>query len=151
MRKSDSILDTLSPAERSAIVDRIKYLRTDILDMTQSQFAQNVNISQTYLSLMENGNRELNVSALLQIASSFRLNLDWLIYGIGNDDNIFENSNITKDDFINSNHHSVLTDLKKTYSLKDSELEFIKKFLSLSSKEKHSFINAINLLSDVWK
>lgn len=147
---TETLLDNLSPEELSSITDRIKYLRNDILNMTQTQFALSANISQTYLSQIENGNRKINISTILRISSSLKVNLDWLIYGIGNDDNIFESDKITKDLLIQSHKQSVLTDLQNAYSLKTSELDFISWFLSLSQNQRKEYIAAIKTLSSLY-
>lgn len=151
MKKSNTILDTLSSEELSLISNRIKHLRCDILHMTQSEFATTVKISQSYLSFLENGDRDINMSAIVNIATSLRVNLDWLIYGIGSDDNIFASENITKDYFVQSNQASVLKELQKIYSLKPSEIEFIEWYLTLQSKERQEFVKSINTISALLK
>jgi len=144
---SQKLLDSFSPDELSSIIDRIKYLRNDFLHMTQTQFALSANISQTYLSQLENGNRKINMSTILNISSALKINLDWLIYGIGDDKNIFASGNITKDLIVEANQSDVLQQLQKAYSLKKDELEYISWFLSLSSKDKQQYISAINALT----
>lgn len=143
------LLDTLSPEELSSITDRIKYLRCGVLQMTQTQFALSANISQTYLSQLENGNKKINISTILHISSSLKINLDWLIYGIGDDSNIFDSSQISKDLLIRSNQQTVLHDIQKVYSLKSKELDFISWFLSLPSKDRQKYIAAIETLTSI--
>ena len=151
MKKTNTILDTLSAEERSSISGRIKHLRCDILHMTQSEFAATVKISQSYLSFFENGDRDINMSAITSIATSLRINLDWLIYGIGDDDNIFASENITKDFFVQSNQASVLKELQKAYSLKSAEISFLEWYLSLEPKRRQDFLKSINTLSALFK
>ena len=151
MKKTNNILDTLSSDELVLISNRIKYLRCEILHMTQSEFATSVKISQSYLSFLENGDRDINLSAIENIATSLRVNLDWLIYGIGDDDNIFASQNITKDFLVQSNQLSILKELQKVYSLKSSEIEFLEWYLSLDSKKRQDFIKSINTLSSLSK
>lgn len=134
-------LTDLSPMEFQQIANRIIYLRQNILRMPQHQFADMIEISQPYLSLLENQKKELNMETLMQIASVFNINLDWLIYGIGGDKNIFQKG-------YHEQHQQTeaLVSLKKAYSLKDADIEFIQKYLSLSDKERSSIIKASNVL-----
>lgn len=151
MKKPNTILDTLSSEELSLISNRIKHLRCDILHMTQSEFATTVKISQSYLSFLETGDRDINMSSIENIATSLRVNLDWLIYGIGGDDNIFASENITKDYLVQYNQASVLKELQKIYSLKPSEIDFIEWYLTLQSKERQEFVKSINTISALLK
>ena len=119
--------------------------------MTQSEFATTVKISQSYLSFLENGDRDINLSAIENIATSLRVNLDWLIYGIGGDDNIFASENITKDFLMHSNQISILNELQKAYSLKSNEIDFLEWYLSLDSNKRQEFIKSINTLFSLLK
>ena len=150
MKTTDiSLIDDLSPEEISQITERIAYLRSTILQMTQSQFADNVNMSQAYLSLLENGKKELTMSAIRQISSSLRVNLDWLIYGIGDDDNVFQSEKITKSYLEASGKSSALAALQKAYTLKPDELDFISRYLDMSSKERLQYSNALKTIAEL--
>lgn len=135
-------LTDLSPAEFQQIANRIAYLRQDVLCMSQQQFADTVGISQTYLSLLENQKKEFNMELLMQIISSLDVNLDWLIYGLGGDENIFQarRNKIRQQE-------DALTCLKKAYSLKNSDIEFIQRYISLSDKDR----SALMKMSDVLR
>ena len=126
-------LAELNHAELQQITDRIIYLRQDVLCMSQQQFADVIGISQTYLSLLENQNKEFNIELIMQIVSSLNVNLNWLIYGIGGNDNIFQARH-------NKLHQQseALDALKKAYSLRDTDIEFIQRYISLSDKERSS-------------
>lgn len=126
-------LSDLTPAELQQIASRIIYLRQDVLHMSQQQFADAVGISQTYLSLLENQKKEFNMELLMQIVLSLNINLDWLIYGLGGNDNIFQarqNKELQRSEALKA--------LKKAYSLRDTDIEFIQRYLSLSDKERTS-------------
>ena len=144
-----SLLDNLSKDELADIAYRIKYLRNDILHMTQSQFALSVKISQTYLSQIENGNKKINMSTILLISAALKVNLDWLIYGMGTDDNIFGSEKVTKDSLIHSAQAAALQELQNSFSLKNNELDFLSWFLNLSSKDRQRYIDAVNILSSI--
>ena len=149
--KSNAILDSLSAEELASISQRIKYLRTDILQMTQSEFANAANISQTYLSFLERGERDINIPFITNISSSLKINLDWLIYGIGDDSNIFASQHITKELLLKNSQEYALSELQKAYSLKNTDLDFLKWYLSLSKAERLHFVEATNTISKLMK
>jgi len=60
------------------IGDRIKQLRKS-LNLTQSQFAILINISQSALSEIENNRFNPSLETLLSIKDKFGINLDWMI------------------------------------------------------------------------
>ena len=151
MKNTDnSLLHKLTHTEISDIAKRIIYLRSTILHMTQLQFATAVNISQTYLSLLENNKKDINMSTILQISSSLRVNLDWLIYGIGDDNNIFQAENITKDYLLQISRAAALHELQTSYALKSNEVEFISWYLNLSSKERQCYASALKTIAELY-
>ena len=60
---------------------RIRELRG--FDITQSEFAQRIGISQSYLSTVERGNVEAGAEVLLTISREFKKSLEWLLTGEG--------------------------------------------------------------------
>lgn len=58
-------------------MQRIKELRTS-LGLTQTQFAEKLNINQATLSLYESQDRMPNIETLLSIAKKFNVSIDWL-------------------------------------------------------------------------
>lgn len=148
--RENALLNNLSSDEIAGISKRIIYLRNSILHMTQSQFANHVKISQTYLSMLENGKKEILDSTICQIATSLHVNLDWLVYGIGGDENIFQSETITKEYFEDAAKNAVLSDLQAAYSLKPNEIDFVTWFLNLSSKDKQKYIAAVGAISDLY-
>lgn len=148
--RENTLLNNLSSEEIAGISKRIIYLRNSILHMTQSQFANHVKISQTYLSMLENGKKEILDSTICQIATSLHVNLDWLVYGIGGDENIFQSETLTKEYFEDTAKKAVLSDLQAAYSLKPNEIDFVTWFLNLSSKDKQKYIAAVGAISDLY-
>lgn len=59
---------------------RIKELRNSI-DYTQEKFAAQINISTSYLALLETGKRMPSLDVLAQIVDSFPISLDYLLFG----------------------------------------------------------------------
>jgi transcriptional regulator with XRE-family HTH domain len=49
--------------------------------MTQAQFARRIGITQSYLSALEHGEKELGAAVLLAISKEFGTSVDWLLTG----------------------------------------------------------------------
>jgi transcriptional regulator with XRE-family HTH domain len=62
-----------------AIGRRIRELRG--FDMTQTEFARSVGVTQSYLSAMERGEKEPGSAVLLAISQEFGKSVDWLLTG----------------------------------------------------------------------
>ena len=62
-----------------AVGRRIRELRG--FDITQSEFAHRISISQSYLSTVERGNVEAGAEVLLAISREFKKSLEWLLTG----------------------------------------------------------------------
>ena len=58
---------------------RIRELRG--FDTSQMQFARRIGISQSYLSAVERGEKEIGAEALLRISREFGKSLEWLLTG----------------------------------------------------------------------
>lgn len=141
MYKSDPLSD-LTAKEKFAIADRISYLRKEIFHMKQEQFSMLIDISQTYLSLIENHKKQVFYDTLLKISTVNKVNIEWLIYG-RDDDKIFNSNKINEQYIIKSHKEKALSELKSAFSLNQRETEFIDWFSSLPSKDRISFIDAI--------
>lgn len=144
MRKKNPILSNMTPQELLAVTQRITYLRQDILQITQAQFADAVNISQTYLSLLESGNRTITEPIIDQLFSQFKVNPDWLYHGKG--EILQPGADFDKEKLILSQQVNAMDKLQTAYSLKESEVNFISWYLSLSSKNRANFSKSLNLI-----
>ena len=51
--------------------------------LSQSKFAEKINVSRNFISLVENGNRELSDRTIKDICSTFDINEEWLKTGNG--------------------------------------------------------------------
>lgn len=140
---------TLNEEDLKNIASRITYLRNQVLHMTQSEFASVLNMSQTYLSLIESGKKTITKSTIDNILSTFKINMEWLLFGIGTDEDIFLSSSYTKEYFTKSAQKSALSALQDAYQLKNNEIDFVNWYLSLSSKERSHFLSCIEGLSDL--
>jgi transcriptional regulator with XRE-family HTH domain len=63
--------------------ERIKYLRTDILDITQEKFADKIRISRPNLGSIETNRINITDRVISDICREFNINEDWIRYGIG--------------------------------------------------------------------
>lgn len=138
MKKMIPDIDNLSEKELKGIASRITYLRNDILHMTQQEFCTILNISQTYLSLLENGKKQIQKTTIDKILVTFKVNIEWLIYGIGTDEDIFLSGSITKDYLTKVSQNKVLSDLQKVYQLKERDVQFLQWYLDLPSSARTS-------------
>jgi transcriptional regulator with XRE-family HTH domain len=62
-----------------AIGRRIRELRG--FDMTQTEFARSIGVTQSYLSAVERGQKEPGSAVLLAISQEFGKSVDWLLTG----------------------------------------------------------------------
>jgi len=49
--------------------------------VTQEEFARRIGVSQSYLSIMEHGQKEIGAEILLKISREFGKSLEWLLTG----------------------------------------------------------------------
>ena len=69
---------------------RIRELRKE-LKLSQTTFAESINLTQNYLSLVETGNRNLSDRSIIDICRVFNVNEHWLRTGEGE---MFVNMNV---------------------------------------------------------
>lgn len=62
--------------------NRVKELRKH-LGMSQCEFAEAIGVSRNYVSLVENGERNLSENTVWRIAKEFDVSEDWLMNGTG--------------------------------------------------------------------
>lgn len=62
--------------------ERIKALRKD-LKLSQDVFAEKLGLTKNYISLVENGNRNLSEQSIKVLCSMFNVNEEWLRTGNG--------------------------------------------------------------------
>ncbi len=142
MNQNQFQIENLSAEQQSAIVERIHFLRNDVLHMNQKQFSNVLDISQTYISLLESGDRPISTILVVKIIASFHINPNWLIYGDESED-IFSISSTAE----NGTKHlqiDALNNLVQMYSLKSKDVAFLQWYLSMSANERLSFINALD-------
>lgn len=72
-----------------SIYERVKYLRKNILDMTQDDFSRKIKISRSNLGSIETSRVNITDRVISDICDCFNVNEDWLRNG-GSDDDIFK-------------------------------------------------------------
>jgi transcriptional regulator with XRE-family HTH domain len=65
------------------IGERVKYLRADVLKLTQEEFSQQMSISRTSLSMIENHRAMPGFFFMYILHTHFKVNLHWLVSGKG--------------------------------------------------------------------
>ena len=63
--------------------ERIKYLRESILKKNQDEFSKDLGLSRNYISLIENGQRNLSDQSIKVLCSLYGVNEEWLRFGTG--------------------------------------------------------------------
>lgn len=71
------------------INERIRYLRKDILKLTQQNFSSEIDISRSNLGNIETGEVAVTERVIVSICRAFEVNEAWLKTGEGGDENIF--------------------------------------------------------------
>lgn len=71
------------------INERIKYLRKNILHLTQEEFAPKLRVSRSNLGSIEIGRTNVTNRVKEDICSEFNVNMEWLESGQGGDNGIF--------------------------------------------------------------
>lgn len=91
--------------------ERIKYLRKEVLNLSQESFSKKINISRSNLGNIETGKINLTERVLSDICRNFHVKQNWLLTGT---EPIFEEYKNPLDNEI-SKLYSSLTDENKKY------------------------------------
>ena len=62
--------------------ERIKYLRKDILKLSQKDFSEKLGLSENFVWMIEKGNRTPSDRTISDICRIFSISEDWLRYGL---------------------------------------------------------------------
>lgn len=106
------------------LVKRVIQIRTDA-DLSQSKFAEKLNLSRSTVSLIEKGERKLTPRTLSSIVERFGVNYDWLTTGNG-------------DPYIKP-EHTIYDMLAEEYGLDELDVEIIKQYMALEPLERDVF------------
>lgn len=140
-----SLLLNLSAEEQLSIAERILYLRQDVLHLTQTQFASALDVSQTYLSQIENKKKTVTSTILYKISSTFNIRLEWLLESVEHTD-IFQTDEEILQYSISQKQEEAFHSLCSAFHLQKSNIDFLHWYLSISDEKRTDFQQAINFL-----
>lgn len=139
----------LTEEEAQEIAKRILYLRSEVLHMTQSDFAAALKIGQSYLSQLESGKKTVNKALLESIALAFSVNIDWLLRG-SHALSMFVSEDVTKELYSEIAKKDAMKSIQKVFSLKPDEYDAVQLLLNLPPKERQKCLNAFLVIQDVF-
>ena len=117
-----------------SIGERLKYLRKEILGLTQKELGKILNITKAGISLLELNQRSLSVKHINTLYNLYGVNKSWLKYGTGD---MFVQ--------IHTNNQSEIPDNSASFSHIELLLEYIKRIYHLSSSDISLINTYINL------
>lgn len=139
-------LSDMTSQELLAVTERMTYLRRNLLQITQERFAKALNISQTYLSQLENGNRTITETVFDQLVSVFLINPDWLLSGEGD---VFKpGSDMDTEKILLLQQEKALSDVQAAYSLNADDITLIRWYLSLSPQNREIAFKNLKMLKE---
>lgn len=101
--------------------ERIRELR-NALGLSGAKFGERIGLTRMAISNMENGRYGITEANLLSICREFNVNEDWLRTGEG--------------DMFKKTKSTFLADLKQQYSLSDSDVRIIERYLELPPHQR---------------
>lgn len=127
------LLKGLSDTDKKEIVKRMVSLRKNELHMTQPQLAKRLGYSQTYISLLESGERELSNDFLTEFFLEFNPSQQWMLHGNGDPFSV---------DAAQHDLHAsdTLSALRGPFSLSDEDEQYLSWYLSLSPEDRKKVI-----------
>lgn len=102
--------------------ERIRYLRKEVLGLTQEEFGPKIGLSRSNAANIETGRVELTDRNISSICSAFRISEAWLRTGEG--------------EIYDSETPSVMDVVAEHYDLSSLERRIVEKFLSLSPESR---------------
>lgn len=112
--------------------ERIKYLRKNILKLTQEVFAEKIMLKRNSLALIETGRNSLTDRTISDICREFNVNEEWLRFGTG--------------EIFTPQPTDELDALSRKYKLDESERSILSEFLQMSTEEKKIMLHFVESL-----
>ncbi len=103
------------------INERVKYIRNSI-NLTQEEFGEKLTVAQTYLSQIENGDRDVTEKILKLICLQYNVNENWLRTGEG--------------EIFNKERENKISELLNEYDLGIYGKKILEIYLSLDINQK---------------
>lgn len=109
--------------------DRIKLLRK-ALNLSQKDFATKIGLTDTAISKLEKGIRNMSDQTIKSICREFNVNYAWLTEGLG--------------DMFSAFPETILDELADEYKLDDQDKDLVRGYLGLSQEQRKLFRSFIN-------
>ena len=106
-----------------SVGERIKYLRTDLLNLSMEKFGEKLGVKKTAISNLESGRRNLTEQMAKAICREYNVNYFWLTEGEGNT-------------FVEL-PDTAIDELALEYDLDEFEKSIIIEFLKLNKNERN--------------
>lgn len=106
----------------------VKQLRKEI-GLSQTQFANRINLSQGALSQIENGYSSLSMESLKKISDAFNVNCNWLVKGNGEMFQSSNKKNVSYHLILDEKKHNLIPLVRKEAHAGYSKKHFDKKYL----------------------
>ncbi len=113
--------------------ERIRKLRRE-LDLTQEKFAERIGIKRNTVATYESGRNEPVDSVVSLICREFRVNEEWLRYGVG--------------PMRQLNTNSELDALSERYNLSHGDFVLIEKFVNMKAESRDAIVDFIIQAAD---
>lgn len=101
--------------------ERLKLLRKT-LELNQEEFGKRLGVSNTAISKLEKGERNITEQMILSICREFRVNYFWLTEGVG--------------DMFTGSPQNIVDELVEEYGLDDNDRKIIEKYINLKPDER---------------
>lgn len=138
-------LETLTEKQREKLVQKLIILRKEVLHLNQVEFAASIGISQSLLSMIETGAKEITDEVFLSICRTHKIDKQWFLTG----DSRTPVSGNTKRTAKKQNQENAISDLIAAYSLNEKDAYFIDWFCNLTAAKRSSLINAIRSITEL--
>lgn len=112
--------------------ERVKYLRKNILHLTQEEFASDIDISRSNLGGIETGKVALVERVKKSICRVYKINILWLEEGMG--------------DLRSETPEDLFDEIKVEYDLTDDDLGLVKEICELDTHEREELKKYIRSL-----
>lgn len=121
------------------MTERLKTLRKNILNLTQTEFSNSINLKQNSYSKIENGSVSLTERNIKTICEVFNVNEGWLRNG-------------TEPIFIEKDDEPLIDLIEKEFDLSTLSKSIVNTYLNLSKEDRLAFERFFtNLLDEIAK
>lgn len=111
------------------IASRIKYLRKEVLKISQEAFGEKIGVSDTTISKVEKGISTLTERNIKSICKEFNVSIMWLKEGLG--------------DIFTTSTDTTLDKLAEEYNLNEPIKNLIKNLLELDEKSQELLVSIL--------